>query len=263
VAALLNDPDFTDLGMLKENVAGATKALNDEIGKLLKTAKDLNDKAQSDSKQARSSDDSSYRFLYDAHFHQDEKSQALLDARKQLASQTARYLSALYGKVVTPEEKPEMAGMVSFDDKVLNVVANSATGEVQFGSKAVIDWPKVEVVTFEVDNFGGSKTNIPQWMKDANYPIHVYHSYEQTQTNDWWYHLLNGVTLGLATAVTFPLEIDKGIKAAQSDHNIPSGGEMKNVGVQSSGSVQSRTDTDNSKTKSKTETDAKTGPETE
>ena len=255
VAALLNDPDFSErLTTLKESVGGASQALKDEIAKQTKTAKDQNDQAQK-SNQKRSSDDSAYRFLYDAHFHQDEKSQGLIEARKQLAAETASYLSALYGKEVKVEDTPEKAGMVSIGGATLNVLSNSSTGEIQFGAK--IDWPNVEIVTFEVDNFGGSKTDIPPWMKEANYPMHIYHSYEQTQTNDWWYHLLNGVTMGLAMAVTTPLEIDKGVKASQSDHNIPSGGELKNIGVLSSGSVQSGTETD------KTKTDTKTGADTE
>jgi hypothetical protein len=170
-----------------------------------------------------------------------------------LATETASCLSALYGKDVKAEEDPEKAGMVSIDHTTLNVVGNSSSGDIKFGGK--VEWPHLEVVTFEVDNFGGAKTDVPSWMKAANYPIHVYHSYEQTETNDWWYHLANGATLGLAMAVTTPLEIDKAVKAAQSDHDIPGSGEMKNIGVQSSGSDTNQTATD-TETKTKTANDS-------
>lgn len=220
IAALLNDSDFSEkLGSLRESIASTTKDLKDEISKQAKTAHDLNDAAQQAKDKQRSSDDSSYKFLYNATFHQDEKSKALVVARTALAGETAKYLSALYGKEVKAETKdPEKSGFISFDQGVsLNVVGNigsapageenaaSAQAQIQF-SKKKIDWPPVEIVKFEVDLYGGkwsdddgSITKIPEWMKQANYPMQAY----DVRETAWWEKAL----LGIGSVGAGPLQL--------------------------------------------------------
>lgn len=195
VAALLNDPDFSEkLGEFEEGVSNASKALGEEIKKQSKAAKEWNSEAKKNNKIERSSDDSSYQFLYDAHFHQDDKSKALIEAHKQLTAEKTKVLAAIYGKKIKVDE--------------------------------AFDWPKVELVPFEVDLQGAGKTNIPEWMKQAHYPMQSYDRWEYK----WEDFALN-----------FLLPVGQGIAwMAQADDlgkrsDLPEGGELINIGVQSSG----------------------------
>ena len=195
MAALLNDEVFADtLGSLNQGVAGAAKALEEEITQQTKTATELNDEAKKNNKIERSSDDSSYKFLYDAHFHQDDKSKALIEAHKQLTAEKTRVLTAIYGKKINVDE--------------------------------AFDLPEVELVPFEVDLQGAGKTNIPDWMKQAHYPMQSYDRWEYK----WEDFALN-----------FLLPVGQGIAwIEQADDlgkrsDLPEGGELINIGVQSSG----------------------------
>ncbi len=232
VAALLNDPEFSEkLDSLKSDVSTAQTALSDEIKKQTEAAKHLNDEAKKDKNKARSSDVSSYEFLYKAHFHKDEKSKALIAAQLQLATETASCLSALYGKTVTAETSPEKVGVLSFEGGAsINVlvcgagVEASASGVLQFSNKASIDWPKVEVVPFAVDNFRDGKTEIPEWMTKSNYPLDVYDQYnpDQDAKDDWWKWLLVPIAGPLAFSDNFDDELHK------SDA-LSTGGELKDI----------------------------------
>jgi len=216
VSALLNDPDFSErVSSLKESVVRATKDLHDEIEKQVETAKSENGKSAKD-KDQRSQDDQSYRFLYDAYFHQDEKSKALIETRRQLATETAGLLSALYGKKVGIEEQPEKIGLVSLDGTSLNL---------PFTTRGDVPWPKVTLVPFEVHHEGSRQAKIPEWLLQANYPMNSFDEYSW-RDNAWQW----GVAfLGAGVISTGMQYMD------WNNHGRPmaSGGKLENIGIQS------------------------------
>jgi len=176
VAALLNDPELGDenINSDKQAVKDSLQALKDEIDNKTKAASDLNSaNVASDTSVQDNLDVSSFKFLYDASQHNDDKSKALSDARKKLATDTATILSAMYGKTVTASTDPKKSGFISFDGTDLNVCTSSTSGDVQFGTSDV-DWPTVSLPTYDIDAEGDGVTPVPQWMKDASYPVHVY-----------------------------------------------------------------------------------------
>jgi hypothetical protein len=175
VAALLNDPEFSEsIGNLKQGVADAYKGLKSEIDTQTSNANNLNAaNVSSDTSNLDNLDVSSFKFLQDATNHTDDKSNALIDARKNLANETANILSAMYGKTVTASTDPTKAGTISFDGTNLNVCTSSLSGDIQFGSKG-IDWPDVSRVTYQIDAEGDGQTPIPDWMSKAGYPTHAY-----------------------------------------------------------------------------------------
>jgi len=249
VAALLNDEIFSDkLGSLKANVATAEKDLKDEIVNQTNTATQLNDQAKLDKKKERNSDDSSYRYLYDAYFHQDDKSKAVVDARQQLATGVSQVLSSLYGKPVKPDESVDHAGCVVLGGASINVMSDSTSGKFKFGKSTDIDWPLVKPVTFGVDNFGEGKTTIPQWMKDSGYPIAVYDELDTKNwiKNNWWnVAILGFVTGGVSWGSVLCDDLSK-----KGDDYIPTGGVLRNIGVQSTGETPSTEISSNAGSKS-------------
>jgi len=208
LAQLLNDPLIADslgLNAAKQKVSQAAGDLKNEIAKQTQTARKLNQEAEADKDKERSSDDSSYRFLYDAHFKQDAKSKALIDARREYATKVASALSALTGQVVSavpPTTQKEgdfvnyaadQAGAIQVGDRVINVIPNSMNPELSFVSaSAGIDWPAVELIPYGVDTYEDGKKEPPEWMKDSGYPMYAY---QRDETPAWKY---------MVTAVFFP-----------------------------------------------------------
>jgi len=232
VAAFLEDPEFSDkFTSLKEGVATANKDLSDEIAKQTKIANDLNAETLKDKDKERSSDVSSYEFLYKAYFHHDDKSTALISARQQVAKEAASYLSALYGKEVKVEMDPKKAGAVSFEGQSLNVIGSAnqdgSAISIKFSSNCNIDWPKVELVSFGVDNYGDGKTQIPQWMKDAHYPMHLYDTYDDHSTSIWW-NLLGGVSW-----------IANAVEGSKKGDDLPAAGELMDIEISSNAPTSS------------------------
>lgn len=199
MAAFLSDSEINvNIGSLQFEIESSSRVLKEEITKQTRLANEMNNtNINSDTSKADNSDVSSYKFLYDASLHKDEKSLQLIEARKNLAGQMADLLGAIYGKTVKACQEPEKAGMIQFDGTTLNTLSNGASPNIQFSSSTPIEWPSVQLVTFEVDAEGDGQTSTPQWMLDGHYPLHAYES-----PDDGTFRVNAGTVIGVIVGVT-------------------------------------------------------------
>ncbi|MDX1387488.1 MAG: hypothetical protein R3257_07860, partial [bacterium] len=114
-----------------------------------------------------------FRNLLDAKNHDDDASKNLIRARTDAATEVAKILGALYGKEVTAIEEDGKAGMILFNGQELNILSEGGNEKVAF-SNSDPDWPDVDLVPVYVDNGGAGKTEEPGWVRQSNYPFHVY-----------------------------------------------------------------------------------------
>lgn len=173
VASLLNDPSFSStLPDLKTKVSEAEK----EIVKAAETAKadcatENNNRAAGTSSAAIN--DAPFKRLLDLKNGTHDVSKGLIEARKNLATEVASILSAMYGTEIKASTDSAKAGCVSFNGD-LNVVSDSTTGSIGFSNDTKIDWPPIELVAYGTDNEGNNTFAAPQWVKDAGFPVYSY-----------------------------------------------------------------------------------------
>jgi len=178
VAALLNDPTLpSQLSTLNGNV----KAARDDI---TNAGKDLSSVMQAYNQSAAVTDTSDPKMavpdeakdLYELHEHNPDSEQiknynnSLIKSAEEVAS----ILSAMYGTAVQAVTDPAQAGCINFGGTVLNILPNSSSGSISFSSDLSIDYPKIDLVTLEIDAEGDedSLTALPAWMLKVDYPTH-------------------------------------------------------------------------------------------
>lgn len=199
MAAFISDSEINEnIESLKTEIEFGTRELREEITRQSRLANEMNNaNIHSDTSKADNSDVSSYKFLYDASLHKDEKSLQIIAARKNLASKSADLLSAIYGKEVKACQEPEKAGMIQFEGATLNMLSNSSSPTIQFSNNTTIEWPSVQLVTFEIDAEGDGQTRIPQWMLEGHYPLHAYES-----PDDGTFRVNAGTVVGAIAGIT-------------------------------------------------------------
>jgi len=187
IADLLNDSDFSgSLNSLMGEAKEKYKSLKDEIKTQVSNANLENEKNQaSDTSQRDSVDQSSFKFLYNANFHRDDFSEALINTRLKAAEETASLLSALYGEEVSASTDPEKAGIISFKGSELNILSKGGISEISF-SQTEPEWPPVEMVEIFIDNEADGKTDLIDWMKEAHYPYYNY-DWDNSASGAWTY----------------------------------------------------------------------------
>lgn len=173
IAALLNDPSFDSaLNGLKAEVSSKYSDLKNEISKKAADANSINQSnLASDTSQVDNLDTTSFKYLYDAKNHDDDKSKALNQAREQCADRIAAVLSALYPTAsVGPTRNSDSSEKIVFNGQTMNPFQLGNTGAIELGKDSAVDYPSVDLVSFQVDTEGDGATSIPKWMRDSGYP---------------------------------------------------------------------------------------------
>jgi len=175
VAALLSDGELsekisTQLDLHQKMMTNFQQEIDSHIAE----ANNINSANEgSDTSKVDTQSFTAHRWLYNAHFHRDERSQEIIGAREAIATDTANLLGALYGEEVQVLSGPEAAGMIQMGSTKLNVVPEAGAGALAFTTKAP-EWLPVELVTAFVDDEGDGKTKVVSWMQEAHYPYHIY-----------------------------------------------------------------------------------------
>ncbi|MFO1518651.1 MAG: hypothetical protein U1F57_03145 [bacterium] len=159
VAALLNDPAFENLTQMRDEVKSASAKFDEATGKLKDECEKYNDKAKSDDPEKEVCP--SFKKLYDETQGKGPAGKALMNARSQLAGETAKILTVLYGTKATADDNNP--GVVTMGQSSSNVVNNS-TGQIQFSKEP--GWPQTELPKAVIPH-GVDK---PSWMNEAKYP---------------------------------------------------------------------------------------------
>lgn len=189
VAELFNDPAFdSTLNDLKSQIPSTYENYKNEIDNQTAQANNINaSNVASDSSVGDDLNTAPFEYLYNAkNGANTPEGQAWIQQREQTADRVAELLSAMYpgaeissnpaagswGDIATSTTLP---GFIEFNGQPFNAVPDSSTGEIQFGNQGTkVDYPEVQLVTWEYDANGAGATQIPDWMQQTNYPTHAY-----------------------------------------------------------------------------------------
>ena len=175
IAELLNDPELSDaLGSAQQGVSDSFNALKEGTERAVRDANSTSDARAAGNTSSAYSDWSMYEKVQRLYEHGDELNTGVTNARKTLANETAKILSALYGTSVSASTDAAKAGSINFNGNDINVCTSSLSGNINFSSTTTIDWPTVTRPTAQVDCEGSGATGHPQWMDDKGYPSASY-----------------------------------------------------------------------------------------
>jgi len=189
VAELFNDPAFDPtLNKMKSKLQSSYQSFKNEITDQTSKANSINaSNVASDKTETDDLNTAPFEYLYNAkNGANTPEGQSWIQQREMVGDRVTKLLSAMYpGAVVksnpsagdwgNPSDPSTLPGFIEFNGQPFNAVPNSSTGEIRFDKEgAKVDYPPVQLVTWEYDSNGAGAVSIPDWMQQTNYPTHAY-----------------------------------------------------------------------------------------
>jgi hypothetical protein len=189
VAELFNDPAFDPtLTKMKSKLQSSYQDYKNEIAFQTSKANSINaSNLASDKSVTDDLNTAPFEYLYNAkNGANTPEGQAWIQQREMVGDRVTKLLSAMYpgaavksnpsnGDWGNTSDPSSLPGFIEFNGQPFNAVPNSSSGEIRFGNEgAKVDYPDVQLVTWEYDSNGAGAVPIPDWMQQANYPTHAY-----------------------------------------------------------------------------------------
>lgn len=191
VAELFNDPAFDPtLNKMKSKLQSSYQDYKNEIAVQTSKANSINaSNLASDKSVTDDLNTAPFEYLYNAkNGANTPEGQSWIQQREMVGDRVTKLLSTMYpGAVIksnpsngdwgNTSDPSSLPGFIEFNGQPFNAVPNSSSGEIRFGNEgAKVDYPDVQLVTWEHDSNGAGAVSIPDWMQQANYPTHAYDS---------------------------------------------------------------------------------------
>lgn len=189
VSELFNDPAFDPtLNEMKSKLQSSYQSYKNEIAVQTTKANSINaSNLASDKSVTDDLNTAPFEYLYNAkNGANTPEGQTWIQQREMVGDRVTKLLSAMYpGAVVNSNPSggnwgnasgpSTLPGFIEFNGQPFNAVPNSSTGEIRFGNEGTkVDYPQVQLVTWEYDSNGAGAVSIPDWMQQTNYPTHAY-----------------------------------------------------------------------------------------